>query len=147
MPVRQASFTAVQTNKMVVVIAAEAPVGVALNTAALLGVGLGHHHHDNVVGSDTADASGELHSGMCAHPIPVLRASAEQLHELRTQAAARDGVTVHDMHQIAQQARTYDQMSTTLSGTKPEDIEYLGVALYGARPVVDSLTGALSLYR
>ena len=38
-------------------------------------------------------------------------------------------------------------MSTTLSGTKPEDIEYLGVALYGARPVVDSLTGALPLYR
>lgn len=146
MPVRQASFTAVQTNKMVVVIAAEAPVGVALNTAALLGVGLGHHH-DNVVGSDTADASGEPHSGMCAHPIPVLRAAAEQLHDLRTQAAARDGVTVHDMHQIAQQARTYDQMSTTLSGTKPEDIEYLGVALYGARPVVDSLTGALPLYR
>lgn len=146
MPVQRASFAAVLTNKMVVVIAAEAPVGVALNTAALLGVGLGHHH-DDVVGSDTADASGEPHSGMCAHPIPVLRASAEQLHDLRTQAAVRDGVTVHDMHQIAQQARTYDQMSTTLSGTKPEDIEYLGVALYGARPVVDSLTGALPLYR
>ena len=35
MPVQRASFAAVLTNKMVVVIAAEAPVGVALNTAAL----------------------------------------------------------------------------------------------------------------
>jgi len=144
--VHLASFVVVLTNKMVVVIAAEAPVGVALNTAALLGVGLGHHH-DDVVGPDTADASGAPHAGMCAHPIPVLRASAEQLHDLHTQAAARDEVKVHDMHQIAQRARTYEQMSTTLSGTKPEDIEYLGLALYGPRSAVDSLTGALPLYR
>jgi hypothetical protein len=145
-PVRPASFAAVLTNKMVVVIAAEAPIGVALNTAALLGVGLGHHH-DDVVGPDTADASAGPHTAMCAHPIPILRASAEQLHDLRGRAAVRDGVTVHDMHQIAQQSRTYDQMSATLSGTKPEDIEYLGLALYGPRPAVDSLTGALPLYR
>ena len=143
---RPATFAAVLTNKMVVVIAAEAPVGVALNTAALLGVGLGHHH-DDVVGPDTADASGSAHTGMCAHPIPVLRATAEQLQDLRAQAASRDGVTVHDMHQIAQQARTYDQMSTTLSGTKPGDIDYLGLALYGPRPAIDSITGALPLYR
>jgi hypothetical protein len=134
------------TNKMVVVISAEAPAGVALNTAALLGVGLGHHHVD-VVGPDTEDASGNAHTGMCAHPIPVLRASAEQLRDLRAQAAAHDGVTVHDMTQIAQRARTYDQMSATLSGTKAEDVEYLGLALYGPRAAVASLTGALALYR
>jgi hypothetical protein len=136
----------VLTNKMVVVIATEAPVGVALNTAALLGVALGHHHEE-VVGHDTVDATGNPHTGMCAHPIPVLRASAEQLHDLRTQATARDGVTVHDMNQVAQRSRTYDQMSATLSGTKAKDIEYLGLALYGPRPTIDSLTGALPLYR
>lgn len=131
---------------MVVVIAAEAPVGVALNTAALLGVGLGRHHEDTV-GPATADASGTPHTGMSAYPIPVLRASAEQLRTLRTQAAARAAVTVHDMHHVAQRARTYEQMSATLSGTKPEDIEYLGIGLYGPRADVDSLTGALPLYR
>ncbi|WP_432890481.1 DUF2000 domain-containing protein [Kribbella sp. CA-245084] len=144
--VRPASFAAVLTNKMVVVIAAGTPVGVALNTAALLGVGLGHHH-DDVVGPDTVDASGEVHTGMGAYPIPVLRGTAEQLHDLRTQAAARPDVTVHDMHEAAQKARTYDQMSQTLAGTKPEDITYLGLALYGPRAAVDSLTGALGLYR
>jgi hypothetical protein len=138
--------TAVLTNKMVVILAADAPIGVALNTAALLGVGLGHHH-DNVVGPDTVDASGVPHTGMSAYPIPVLKATAEQLHELRAQAAARPDLTIHDMNQVAQQARTYDQMSTTLAGTKPEDITYLGLALYGPRPTVDSLTGALALYR
>jgi hypothetical protein len=38
-------------------------------------------------------------------------------------------------------------MSTTLAGTKPEDIQYLGLALYGPRQSIDSLTGALPLYR
>lgn len=131
---------------MVVVIATEAPIGVALNTAALLGVGLGRHH-DDTVGPDTADASGTPHTGMCAYPIPVLRAPTEQLQSLRAQAADRADVTIHDMHQVAQQARTYDQMSTTLSGTKPEDIDYLGLALFGPRATIDSLTGALPLYR
>jgi hypothetical protein len=139
-------LTDVLTNKMVVVIATEAPIGVALNTAALLGVGLGRHH-DDTVGPTTTDASGTPHTGMCAYPIPVLRAPAEQLQSLRAQAAARPDVTIHDMHQVAQQARTYDQMSTTLSGTKPEDIDYLGLALFGPRTTIDSLTGALPLYR
>jgi hypothetical protein len=138
--------TAVLTNKMVVIIAAEAPIGVALNTAALLGVGLGHHH-DNVVGPDTGDASGTPHTGMCAYPIPVLKAPAEQLQALRAQAAARAEIAIHDMHEVAQRARTYDQMSTTLAGTKPDDISYLGLALYGPRSAIDSLTGALALYR
>ena len=139
-------MTAVLTNKMVVVIATEAPIGVALNTAALLGVGVGRHH-DDTVGPDTTDASGIPHTGMCAHPIPILRAPADTLSALRAEAAARDDVTIHDMHQVAQQARTYDQMSTTLAGTKPGDIQYLGLALYGPRTSIDSLTGALPLYR
>ncbi|GAA1156149.1 DUF2000 domain-containing protein [Kribbella jejuensis] len=129
---------------MVVIIAAEAPIGVALNTAALLGVGLGSHH-DGAVGPETTDAAGTPHTGMCAYPIPILR--ADDLTTLRAQAAARDDITIHDMHQVAQQARTYEQMSTTLAGTKPEDIQYLGIALYGPRASVDSLTGALPLYR
>ncbi|MEU8221253.1 DUF2000 domain-containing protein [Kribbella sp. NPDC048915] len=133
-----------QTNKMVVIIATEAPLGVALNTAALLGVGLGSHHRDTV-GPDTADAAGTPHTGMCAYPIPVLR--ADDLRTLRAQAAARPDVTIHDMHQVAQRARTYDEMAATLSGTKPGDIEYLGLALYGPRRSIDSLTGALPLYR
>jgi hypothetical protein len=133
-------------NKMVVVIAAEAPVGVALNTAALLGVALGHHHED-VVGDDAVDGSGGHHIGMSAHPIPVLRVPGERLRELRAQAVARDGVTVHDMNQVAQQSRSYDQFLATMSGTKQEDLEYLGVGIYGPRAAVDSLTGALALYR
>lgn len=134
------------TNKLVVIIAAELPVGVALNTAALLGIGLGAKT-DDVVGPDTVDGAGAIHTGMCAFAIPILRAPGDHLPDLRARAAARPGVDVHDMHQVAQRARTYAEMSATLSGTKSEDIEYLGLALYGPRSAIDSLTGALPLYR
>jgi hypothetical protein len=134
------------TEKLVVVISTDTPVGVALNTAALLGVALGRGH-DEIVGPDTVDASGNKHAGMCTQPIPVLRASGERLHELRDQAAGRPDVAVHEMHQVAQQARTYEQMADTLAGTKPEDITYLGLGLHGPKKAIDSLVGALPLYR
>ena len=81
------------------------------------------------------------------HPIPVLKADAERLRELREAAAARDGVAVHDINQVARTSRTYEQYLATMSGTKEEDLEYTGLAIYGPRSAVDSLTGALALYR
>lgn len=133
-------------TKAVVVIAEELPVGVALNTAALLGISLGNRA-SGLVGEDGPDASGHRHLGMSTHPVPVLKASAERLKELYADAAALDGVLVADMSEVAQKSRTYDAYLATLGGTKPEDMRYLGVMLHGPRPAVDSLTGQLPLYR
>jgi hypothetical protein len=136
----------VLSNKTVVVISAELPIGAALNTAALLGVGLGHHGED-LVGGDATDGSGDMHRGMCNQPIPVLRATAEHIRELRGAAVARDGVEVHDVNQVARFSRSYESYVATLGGTKEEDLEYAGLGLHGPRAVIDSLTGQLPLYR
>ncbi|GAA0944257.1 hypothetical protein GCM10009554_38290 [Kribbella koreensis] len=84
---------------------------------------------------------------MCAHPIPVLKADPARLTELRAAAAAHPEVAVHDVNQVAQGSRTYDQYAATMSGTKPDDLHYTALAIHGPRPAVDSLTGALPLYR
>jgi hypothetical protein len=144
--VKTASVLDVQANKVVVIIDANAPVGVALNAAALVGVGLGSHLPD-MVGEDSRDGSGHAHPGICVHPIPVLKADAARLTELREAAAAREGVVVHDINQVARNARTYEQYLATMSGTKSEDLEYTALAIHGPRRAVDSLTGALALYR
>lgn len=144
--VQAANFADMLANKLVVVIDVDAPVGVALNAAALLGVGLGSHVSE-LVGEDSRDGSDGDHPGICVHPIPVLKADAVRLRELREAAAARDGVAVHDINQVARTSRTYEQYLATMSGTKEEDLEYTGLAIYGPRPAVDSLTGALALYR
>ncbi|GAA1599159.1 hypothetical protein GCM10009789_61540 [Kribbella sancticallisti] len=133
-------------NKMVVVLDPNVPVGVALNAAALLGVGLGSQLPD-LIGEGTPDGSGGLHPGICVHPIPILKADAARLRELRAAAASRDGIEVHDINQVARTSRTYEQYLATMSGTKEEDLEYVGLAIYGPRTAVNSLTGALALYR
>ena len=124
---------AVLTNKMVVIIAAEAPIGVALNTAALLGVGVGRHH-DDTVGPDTTDAAGQLPTGMCAYPIPILRAPAQHPQRApgRGRRPSRRHHPRHAPGRPAEPART-SRCPPHSPGTKPEDIQYLGLALYGPR--------------
>jgi hypothetical protein len=136
----------VLTNKIVVVVDADAAVGVALNAAALVGIAVGSHVPD-MVGPQAPDASGDPHPGMCTHPIPVLKADAARLVELREAAAAHPEVVVHDVNQVARMSRTYDQYLATMAGTKPEDLDYTALAILGPRQAVDSLTGALPLYR
>jgi hypothetical protein len=133
-------------NKIVVVIDADAPIGVALNAAALAGVAVGSKLPD-MVGEDAQDAAGAAHLGICVHPIPVLKADTARLSQLREAAAAHSEIVVHEVNQVARMSRTYEQYLATMSGTKPEDLEYTGLAIHGPRRVVDSLTGALALYR
>lgn len=141
-----ASVSLVLANKVVVVIDADAPVGVALNAAALIGVGLGSHLPE-MVGEDSRDGSGHPHPGICVHPIPVLKADAARLRELREAAASRADVVVQDINQVARTSRSYDQYLATMSGTKAEDLDYTALAIHGPRRTIDSLTGALALYR
>ncbi|MEU4392938.1 DUF2000 domain-containing protein [Kribbella sp. NPDC023855] len=135
-----------EANKVVVIIDMDAPAGVAVNAAALVGVGLGAELPD-MVGEDSRDGSGYAHPGICIHPIPVLKADAARLVELREAAAAREGVVVHDINQVARMSRTYAEYLATMSGTKAEDLVYTALAIHGPRQTVDSLTGALALYR
>ncbi|NEA37038.1 DUF2000 domain-containing protein [Streptomyces sp. SID13031] len=133
-------------NKIVVIIDADAPVGVALNAAVLSGISLGSHLPD-LTGDDAPDASAQLHPGVSAHPVPVLKADPTRLSELHAAAAAHPDLDVHDINQVARTSRSYDQYLATMSGTKAEDLEYTALAIHGPRRAVDSLTGALALYR
>jgi hypothetical protein len=133
-------------NKIVVVIDADAPIGVALNAAALAGVAVGSQLPD-AVGEDAQDAAGTTHLGICVHPIPVLKADAARLSQLREAAAGHAEVVVHEVNQVARMSRSYEQYLATMGGTKPEDLEYTALAIHGPRRAVDSLTGAMALYR
>lgn len=133
-------------TKVVTVIAKDLPTGVALNTAALLGISLGRHVPD-LVGGESRDATGHVRPGMSTHAVPVLKATTEQLRTLHEQACRQPELVVVDMNHVAQESRTYEAFLDSLSGTKPQDIRYLGLMLFGPRQDVDSLTGRLSLYR
>ncbi|MGR6861764.1 DUF2000 family protein [Aliivibrio salmonicida] len=59
----------------------------------------------------------------------------------------KDEVTVVDFSNVAQSTKNYQDYSEKLASTKADDIEYLGIAIYGAKKLVNKYTGNLGLVR
>lgn len=128
------------------VIDSDLPVGLQVNTAAVLGVTLGKIV-DGLTGDDLKDASGQPHVGITTVPIPVLRADAATIADLRERAAAIDDLLVVDFTDIAQTSKRYEEYADRLGSTSAGELTYLGVALCGDKKPVNRLTGSLSLLR
>ena len=133
-------------KKCVIVVDPVLPAGLAVNAAAVLAVTLGRRV-ESIVGPDVADASGGTHAGLVDIPIPILRAGAEALGEIRSRAAAMGGLIVVGFTDAAQTSRTYGEYTEKMAASAPEELGYLGVALYGDKKPVNKLTGGLPLLK
>ena len=129
-------------TKCVLVIDGDLPVGLQVNTAAVLSVSVGKLVA-GLTGADLKDASGQAHAGITTVPIPALRSDATGIAALRTRATLVEGVTVVDVTDVAQTSKTYDEYADRLGATPAEQLTYLGVALHGERRAVTRLTGSL----
>jgi hypothetical protein len=130
--------------KLVVVLREDLPPAHAANAAAVLGLAMGGRL-DGSVAPDSPDASGALHAGLNPHPVPTLVASGEQLRDLHAQAADIEGAVVVGFNEVARRSRTYPDYVATLADTKPDDIDYVGLIVYGPRGPVTKLTKRLAL--
>lgn len=134
-------------NKCVMVIDGDLHIGLIANTAAILGVTLGTKQ-DSIVGEDVQDGSGYRHLGITTIPIPILKASKEEIRSIRTLAAANEPeVMLVDFTSAAQTSRSYDEYEGKLLQSEAEQIEYLGIALYGESKKVKKLTGQIALMK
>lgn len=131
-------------EKCVIVLDDALPVGLAANTAAILGISLGKRRPD-LVGSDACDNDGRLHTGVIETPLPILKASADTLSELQT--TADDSLTVLDFSDLAQRCRTYDEFLDKMAATPSGALRTIGLALCGPAKMVNALTGRLPLLR
>lgn len=141
--------TPVDTNlkKCAVVVSDSLAPGFALNTAAVLGVSLGKLRSE-MVGRDLPDSSGFTHRGITTVPIPVLKADAAFLKELRSRLKEFEPeLLVVDVISATRTTRSYEEYAAVLE-TSPEDgIEYFGLALFGDKKIVARFTGGLALFR
>ena len=137
-----------QKNKCVMVIDAALPVGVAANTAAVLGVTLGQRHPE-LVGPPMTDGSGGVHCGIIRIPVPVLKGDAASLRALREQLAAPEYAELEtiDFSDLAQSCRTYDEYLRRGARVREDALDYRGVAIFGDRKKIARLTGSLPLLR
>lgn len=132
--------------KCVMVLDEDLPRGLAINAAGVLALTLGRKV-DSIVGPDVTDGSGNEHVGITTMPIPILRAQADQVRQIRLQCAESNGLLVVDFTDAAQTTTTYDDYTQKIAGVPTEELEYLGVALYGPKKQVNKLTGSLPLMR
>lgn len=135
-------------EKCVLVLDENLSLGVAANTAAILGVTLGRNLPE-LVGRDVTDGSGAKHLGIVEHPVPVLRGSPEAIKTLRQrlyQPEFRE-VTAVDFSELARRCLTYDEFTRRMTDTPEGALEYLGVAVCGPKKQVNRLTGSLPLLR
>jgi Protein of unknown function (DUF2000) len=133
------------SERCVIVLDQDLPPGPAANAAAVLALTLGAREPD-LVGADLVDADAGMHPGLIPMGLPVLRASRDELVELRSRAAG-DGFTVIDFPAVGQQTTDYDEVRATVARTPTAELTYLGVAVSGGQRAVRRLTGRFALLR
>lgn len=135
-----------QTEKCVMVLDGALPPGMIANTAGILGITLGKQIPE-VVGQDVTDRSGRTHLGIIEFPVPILRADRETMRQLRKQLYAPEfsALTVVDFSDVAQGCKTYDEFIAKAAQNGSDDMTYLGLAICGAKKLVNRLTGSLPL--
>ncbi len=131
-------------TKLVLVLREGLPPSVAANATAVLTLSLGGAVA-GWLGADGVDASGHRHPGLNAHPVPVVTADGEQLRDLRQRAADLPDVTMVAFSEVARRAREYGEYLQALARTAAEDVEYLGVVVFGPRNRVTKLTKRFAL--
>ncbi len=137
-----------QNEKCVMVIDEHLPLGLITNTAAIMGITLGQRMPE-VVGADVTDKSGRPHLGIIEFPVPILKAPPEAIKTLREklyQPEFRD-VTAVDFSDLAQRCKTYGEFMERMAQSEEADLQYFGVALCGAKKLVNKLTGSMPLLR
>lgn len=137
-----------QEEKCVMVMDESLPLGIVANTAAILGITLGKEL-PQMVGRDVTDKNGASHPGIITIPVPILKAPAGALDELRHrlyQPGFSDIRTV-DFSDLAQSCRTYGEYEDKIAAASEEELHYLGLALCGPKKKVNTLTGSMPLLR
>jgi hypothetical protein len=124
------------------------PLGLIANTAAVLAVSVGNRVND-IVGEDVLDKDDQLHRGITQVSIPLLKGDDELIRSIRDKllTMATDDLFYVDFCDVAQKSKHYDEYKTNLRKTPADNLNYLGIAIYGPPKQVNKLTGHIGLLR
>ena len=130
-----------QNEKCVMIIDENLSLGIIANTAAIMGITLGKKMPE-IVGTDICDRTGNRHLGIIEFPIPILKAIREKLYEQDF-----SDLTVVDFSDLAQGCKTYAEFIEKMKRAAETDLNYLGIAICGAKKKVNKLIGSMALLR
>lgn len=134
--------------KCVILIDENLPLGLIANCASVLSLSLGKKV-DGIIGYDLEDIQNRVHIGITTIPIPILKSSSEELKDIREILFDEKYIDclVVDFTNAAQTTKTYEDYSNAISTTSLDQLEYLGVAIYGPKKLINKLVGSIGLLR
>ncbi|WP_250515876.1 DUF2000 domain-containing protein [Caballeronia sp. INDeC2] len=142
-PEADARKTPQKRERCVIVVDEALPPGKASNAAAVVAFTLGQRH-SHLVGAPLIERDGTAHPGLIPIGIPVLKASALQLSELRQKSLAHCDVV--DFPVQGQATTDYAMFLDAVQTHAGESLQYLAVGVVGARNRVSKLVGGFSLF-
>lgn len=134
--------------KCVMIVDSDLPIGIQVNTAAVLGVSLASEIK-GLTGKKLIDKDGVLHEGVTNIPIPILTLSSEEIKQKYNQLLKIDDneIRVIGFNDVAQKSLEYDDYELKLAQTNNNTINYLGVCIYGPKKKINKLTGNIKMLR
>lgn len=131
-------------EKCVMIIDEALPTVETANVAAILGMTLGGKLPE-AIGQSIVDGAGNSHTGVIKIPVPILKADRETIGKLRLRLYEQpfSELTSVDFTDLAQSCKTYDEFIDKMSYTSA--LDYIGLAVYGDKRMVNKLTGSLPL--
>ena len=138
----------IQNEKCVMIIDENLPLGIIANTAAIMGITLGKQMPE-VVGTDVYDRTGNRHLGIIEFPVPILKGNRESIQAIRKKLYEPEfsDLTVVDFSDLAQGCKTYEEFTEKMKEISEVELNYLGIAICGAKKKVNKLTGSMALLR
>jgi len=134
--------------KCVILIDESLPLGLIANCASVLSLSLGKKV-DGLIGYDLEDIENRIHTGITTMPIPILKSGVVELKNLREilfDDKYQDCLVV-DFTNAAQTTKTYEDYANAINSTSLDKLEYLGIAIYGPKKLVNKLVGSIGLLR
>lgn len=138
----------INNEKCVMIIDEKLPLGLIANTAAIMGITLGQTMPE-IVGKNVTDGNGNEHMGIIKFPVPVLKGNTELIKSIREKLYSTDysELTVVDFSDLAQSCKTYGEFIEKMKAVDESELQYLGIAVCGAKKKINKLTGNLPLLR
>lgn len=134
--------------KCVMIIYENLPAGIIANATAALGISLASTV-DGLIGKGLQDKDERLHQGITNIPIPILTLSKEELKTRYDELLEKNDpeILVIGFSEIAQKSLNYDDYEIKLAAVHKDEIEYLGICIYGPKKKINKLTGNLKMLR
>jgi hypothetical protein len=130
-------------ERFVIVVDESLPPGKASNAAAVVAFTFGQRH-GRLVGAPLRESDGTIHPGLIPIGITVLKATSEQLSDLRLKALPDCDIV--DFPVQGQATTDYDAFLDSVSAHAGESLRYVAIGLLGPRNRVGKLVGGLSLF-